>query len=156
MLTYPNIRSTRADRSNHAQNESTQERLTTYQPREFSRKERPPSDTFTGLPFSSYQFEPRFSAPSLSLGVHDIKALFDPGDHLLDDLGRILEISIHDDRRVAFGIIQAGRHGNLMSAVSRQMQDCNARVSLRERIQLITCRVTAAVVDEKELEIPSL
>ena len=49
MLTYRNIKNTRADQSNHARYEPMQEEPTMCQRLAFSQKERPLPDTFTGL-----------------------------------------------------------------------------------------------------------
>jgi hypothetical protein len=61
-------------------------------------------------------------------GQHDVVALAPLGDHLGDELGRILEVDIHHDDRLAAGILQAGQRGHGLAEAAGEFQQLDAFV----------------------------
>ena len=71
--------------------------------------------------------------------------------HLGDELGRVLQVGIHDDHAVAGDVIEAGQHGSFLAVVAREVEVVDAGVFLVEAGQDGQCVVAAAVVDEEHL-----
>ncbi|MNR61102.1 hypothetical protein D3C85_1827470 [compost metagenome] len=52
------------------------------------------------------------------LGINHLIALFPLGDHLQNDLRRVLKIRINYNHRLPLGIIHPGRNGDLMAEIT--------------------------------------
>ena len=83
--------------------------------------------------------------------VHDV-VLFAPArDQLRDDLGRVLQVAVHDHDRLAGRPIEARRDGDLVPEVSRERQDLVPGVSPCEQGHQDRRLVGASIVDEDDL-----
>jgi hypothetical protein len=70
---------------------------------------------------------------------------------LRHDLRRVLEIAVHHDNGSTGCVVEPGRNRDLVTEVSRQFDDCQARISGRQFMQALRRPVTAAIVDENQL-----
>jgi hypothetical protein len=74
------------------------------------------------------------------------------GDELRDDLGRVLQIRVHDDDRVAPGMVESGGDGDLLAEIAAEGDGGQAPIGgadLAQRLQRVVLR---AVVDEDDFE----
>ena len=71
--------------------------------------------------------------------------------HLRDAFGRILQVGIHGDDRLAPGVGQAGGDGGLKTEVAAELEQHKARVPPRVAPDQFRRAVPAAVVDEQGL-----
>ncbi|GAA3489071.1 hypothetical protein GCM10018987_31540 [Streptomyces cremeus] len=74
------------------------------------------------------------------------------GDHAGDELGRVLEVGVHDDDRVAARVPQAGEHGRLLAEVAAEGDVPGAGVVTREGPEMAERFVTAAIVHVHEFK----
>jgi hypothetical protein len=72
--------------------------------------------------------EPGFAGALAALREHDVVALAPAGDHGGDELGRILQVHIHHDDRVAAGILEAGERGHGLADAAGEFQELDALV----------------------------
>jgi hypothetical protein len=63
--------------------------------------------------------EPAFALTGGALGGDDGVALHPFGDHLQDDLGRVLQIPVHHDDRPASGMIEPDGDRDLVAEIAR-------------------------------------
>src|SRR5258707_10703080 len=73
--------------------------------------------------------------PPCALRINNIVALKKLLQQTRDRLGRILQIAVHQHRRIAGYVVQSGCEGCLMPEIPRQRQYDNARVVVRELLQ---------------------
>ena len=72
-------------------------------------------------------------------------------EELADDLGRILQVAVHDDDRLSAGMIDAGRDRGLVSEVPAEMEDDEPGVVRGQAVGELGGPVAAAVVDPDDL-----
>ena len=65
--------------------------------------------------------------------------------------GRVLQVGVHDDDRLALRRVHAGGDGDLVAEIARQADIAEARVAPGERLQHDGAGIAAAVVDEDRL-----
>src|SRR5690606_37229987 len=88
-----------------------------------------------------------------TLRVNDVPAVLPLPDELQADLGRVLQIRVHDDDRVPEGVVDAGGDGDLVPEVAGQVDDRDAVVAPGQLDEAVERAVRAAVVDEDELDV---
>jgi hypothetical protein len=93
-------------------------------------------------------FESAFALSRKALGVDDLIARFPFGDHFEHDLGRVLQIGVHDDDGLAGCALHAGRDRDLMAEIARQPHEAVARIRARLGLEHDRARIARAVVDE--------
>ena len=74
-------------------------------------------------------------------------------DHLGNNFGRILQVSVDDDNCVSGGVFESGADGGLMSEVARQANHAHVFVGPLNCPQQINGYVAAAVINVDELEV---
>ena len=79
-------------------------------------------------------------------------ALSPAGHEGFDQLGRVLEIRVHENHGVSLRRVEAGQERGLVAEVPGKMKDSDARVLRRPFVERILRAVTAPVVDEDDLE----
>ncbi len=85
--------------------------------------------------------------------VDDVGALAPLGDHLGDQLRRVLQVGVDHRDDVADRVLQAGGERGLVAEVARQVDDAHARVGRGHAVEQLGRAVGAAVVDEHQLEL---
>ena len=95
--------------------------------------------------------EPAVAGARQAARIDDVVAFLPFGDQLLDDLGRILQVGVHDDDRSALCRVHAGGDGDLVAEIARQADITEARVAPGKRLQHEGAGIRAAVVDEDRL-----
>src|SRR5258706_9521134 len=75
-----------------------------------------------------YFFEKCFSLSLAANGMNDFKAFLPLGDQLRNDLGRILQITIHNHTGIALRIIQRGGDRSLVTEIPAQVKPPDARI----------------------------
>ena len=92
--------------------------------------------------------EPRLTVALVAHGVDDVVALTPARGELEHDLGRILQVGVEHDHRVARGQVDAGGQRDLVAEVPRQLDQLEPRVVLRRRRKQLVGAVSAPVVDD--------
>ena len=77
-------------------------------------------------------------------------------EKLRDDLGRVLQVGVHDHDRVAVRVVHARGDRQLVAEVAREREQLDPRVPLGAGGRPRRRAVPAAVVDEEQLEILGL
>ena len=85
--------------------------------------------------------------------VDDVGALAPLGDHVGDQLRRVLQVGVDHRDDVADGVLEAGGQRGLVAEVARQVDDAHARVGGGDPVEQLGRAVGAAVVDEHQLEL---
>ena len=85
--------------------------------------------------------------------VDDVGALAPLGDHVGDQLGRVLQVGVDHRDGVADGVLEAGGQRRLVAEVAREVHDAHARVGGGEPVEDLGRAVGAAVVDDDQLEV---
>jgi len=83
--------------------------------------------------------------------VDDVIPFAPFGDEVDDQLGRILQVAVHQDHRVAARRLEPGGRGELVPEVARQVDDDELAHRPRDPAQCGERPVRAPVVDEDEL-----
>ncbi|MGC4122747.1 MAG: hypothetical protein QM765_50880 [Myxococcales bacterium] len=86
-------------------------------------------------------------------GEDDLRALPPLGEQLRDELGRVLQVAVHQHDDVALGVGQPRRHRRLQAEVARQADDLERRVGLGPLGEQRPGLVAAAVVHGDDLEL---
>ena len=87
--------------------------------------------------------------PRTAHGEHHLRAAAPSVHELWDELGRILHVGIHRDRRVGIGRVgEAGGQGALVAKVARQLNHPRAGYGGRARREQRATAVAAAVIGE--------
>jgi hypothetical protein len=97
--------------------------------------------------------EARLAGARLAHRVDDVGAASPGGQHLRDQLRRVLEVGVdhHDD--VAAGVLQPGAERRLVAEVAGEHDDLDPLVGGGELAEQLAGRVLGAVVDEHQLEL---
>lgn len=95
----------------------------------------------------------RLPCPATTLSTDILIALFPPGNHFWNQFRRILQISIHDNRRIPRQIVDASNHSDFLAKITGQIDIRHAAVFFVKFPHNIQCLIFAAVIDEHELEI---
>ena len=82
--------------------------------------------------------------------IDDVPALAPARDEIREDLGRILEIRVHDDDAGTGGEVQAAGDRDLMAEVARQRDAFQARIEFVKTTKHLAGTVYAPVVDEDD------
>lgn len=91
-------------------------------------------------------------ALAVTAGDHLVVAVGVLLQHAADELGRVLEIRVHDDDRIAVGVLEAGEHGGFLAEVATEGEIADPRVGSRQLLQDRQRAVSTAVVDVDDLE----
>ena len=83
--------------------------------------------------------------------VDDVVALAPCGNQQRNDLGRVLEVGVDHDDRVAARMIQPGCGGDLLAEVARQVDHADVGVGRAHCLDDSQCCVAASVVDVDRL-----
>lgn len=102
-----------------------------------------------GRPF----LKERFPGPTAPLSTDILIALLPPGNHFWNQFRRILQIGIHNNRRIARQIIDASNHSDFLAEIARQIDIRYATVLFMKLPHNIQRMIPAAIIDEHELEI---
>ncbi len=86
-----------------------------------------------------------------ALGIGDVGAVLPRCDEIDGDLGRILQIAVHDDHGVGVCNVDPRRDGDLVALVAGERIHRDAVVALAELAQQRQRAITGSVVDEHEL-----
>ncbi len=97
------------------------------------------------------ELEPVLALARRAAGVDDLKPLGPFLDELVDNLGRILKVGVHQNDGVALRLVEARRHRQLLTEIARQSDEPVARVGFRPRLENDRAAIRAAVVDENNL-----
>ena len=62
----------------------------------------------------------------------------------------MLQIRVHEDDRVALGVVEPRHHRGLLAEIARKAYIADRRVALRKRTNDVKRLVAAPVVDEEE------
>ncbi len=92
--------------------------------------------------------EPGLAVALLPDRIDDVVALAPARRELEHDLGRILQIRVEHDHRVAGRDVDAGGEGDLVPEVPRELDQLEARILLCRGEQQLVRAVAAAVVDD--------
>ena len=92
--------------------------------------------------------DPRFAVAPDALRVHDVVAFADQRKHVGDGLGWILQVGVDDDHRVGVGVVETGRHRDLVTPIGREPQHLDAVVLRGQLREDLRRAVGTAVVDE--------
>lgn len=84
-------------------------------------------------------------------GVDHVVALAPVFHQFRDQLGRVLQIGVDHDDRIAPTVIEAGGQSDLLAEVAAQVDDRYSRVAVVERFEQLAGGVPAAVVGEDDL-----
>ena len=82
--------------------------------------------------------------------MDDLETLPPLGDEIEHDLRRVLQIGVHDDDRLAAGMVHARGDRDLMAEIARQREVAIARVGPGAGGEHDAAGVAAAVVDEDD------
>jgi hypothetical protein len=93
----------------------------------------------------------RLGASALG-GEDDLRAIPPGVEQGGNELGRVLEIRVHEDDHVAAGLAEAGLDGSLQAEVPREADDAQLAGERREGEQPLARAVPAAVVHGDDLE----
>src|SRR5579859_2284234 len=78
------------------------------------------------------QLEPGFADAHRPLRIDHLVALVPLFDQLVDHLRRVLQVGVDNDDRVALGVVNAGRDGDLVAKIAGKLDDFDARVALAQ------------------------
>ncbi len=84
-------------------------------------------------------------------GIDDVEAFLPLRDHIHHDFGRVLQVGIHHDDRIAHRGIHSSRDGDLVAKVPRQPDVAVARVVLGLGLEDDRAAVDAAIIDQDGL-----
>ena len=93
--------------------------------------------------------EQRLAVPALPHCVNDLVALLPASGELEYDLGRVLEVCVHDDHGLAGRRIHASGDGDLMAEVARQLDNLEPRILQVGLDHELIAGVPAAIVDQQ-------
>jgi len=83
----------------------------------------------------------------MARGIDDIVAGAEALDERADQLGRVLQVAVHQHHRVAARRVDAGRRRDLVTEVARKGDHPQVRIAFERVQQQPACGVAAAVVD---------
>jgi hypothetical protein len=83
--------------------------------------------------------------------VDDVGARPRLRQHLGDELGRVLEIGVHQDHVVAARVVEAGRHRDLHAEIAAQLHEHDRFAAGDPGLDDLDAAVRRAVVDDDEL-----
>ncbi|CCC97173.1 protein of unknown function [Azospirillum baldaniorum] len=89
--------------------------------------------------------------PRVAHGDDHVVALAPFGEELRQQLRRVLQVGVHRHHGVAGGVAQAGRQGQFLAEVARQVDHLDPRVGVVDVQQAVERVVAAAVVDADHL-----
>ena len=100
------------------------------------------------------QLEARLSVARLADAVHHVD-VFSPqlGEHLGNELGRILQIGVDHTHVFTERRVEPGGHGGLVAEVAREMDHVRPGMRGRDRVHQLGRRVARAVVDEDHVQV---
>ena len=62
--------------------------------------------------------EEGLAAASTAAGIDVVVALLPEAEHVGDELGRMLQVGVHDHHTVAGDIVETGQHGSLFAIIA--------------------------------------
>lgn len=95
---------------------------------------------------------PGVAAAADAMTEHHFIALAPTLDHLQNDFGRILQIGIDRHHNLPVGDLQSRRQRRLFAEVTAQIDDAQPRVVPLTIQQPLKCGISAAVIDEHQLQ----
>jgi hypothetical protein len=84
--------------------------------------------------------------------VNYIIPLFDPVDHLFDELGRILQIGVDSHNKVTRAEVHARSDSGLIALIPGEMEHFNLLVLFRKLIENLSRIIHTPIIDENKLE----
>jgi uncharacterized protein (DUF934 family) len=93
------------------------------------------------------ELEGRLAFALLAHRVDHVGALAPLGDHVRDQLRRVLQVGVDHRHHVAHSVLQASRQGGLVAEVARQVDHPHAAVARGDLIEQPRRVVAGAVVD---------
>ncbi len=97
------------------------------------------------------QLEAALAGAPAARRVDDVVAVAKLGEEVVDQLGRVLQVAVHQHDRVAARRVEPGGRRDLVAEVARERDDAQVRVGVGRAEQLLERRVAAAVVDQDHL-----
>jgi len=88
-----------------------------------------------------------------TLTVDDVRTLVHQARHLLQKLGRVLQVGIDDENALTTGKIKPGGQGELMPMIPRQVDDDEVRVRIRKLAHQWPSAIVRTVIDEDDFVI---
>jgi hypothetical protein len=85
--------------------------------------------------------------------VDDVEAGAPAGEHLRQELGRVLQVAVEQRDDLAARLLEAGRQRHLVAEVAREDEHDHARVALRPVAQELAGAVARSVVDGDDLDV---
>ena len=95
--------------------------------------------------------DPRLPDSALANCVDHVVPLAPALGELEHDLGRILQVRVHDDHCFPDGVVEAGGQCDLMAEIARHADDLESRVTLPQLAHDLERVVDRPVVDENDL-----
>jgi hypothetical protein len=83
--------------------------------------------------------------------VHDVIALLPPGEHVIDDLRRVLQVGVHGDDAITSSMVEPGSQRGLMPEIPGKGDVVNVGIGCSVPPDDLESVVGAAVVDEGDL-----
>src|SRR5207248_5220142 len=102
-------------------------------------------------PARGHDLEAPLPEALLAHGVYHVGARAPALDQVGDQLGRVLQVTVHHHDDVALGAIEAGGQRLLVAEVAREEDDADPAVVLRQPLEDLTGAVGGAVVHQHEL-----
>ena len=91
----------------------------------------------------------------MTYGIHDLMAFLPGRHHRPDQLGGILQISIHDDAGIGLTFVQAREDGRFLAEVTTQADDGTSLQQawlMQELLEASNGVVITAVIDDDQAE----
>ena len=89
----------------------------------------------------------------LAHGVDHVCPLAPAGDHVRDQLGRVLQVGVEHRDDVSGGVLESGGERGLVAEVAREVDHAHAAVGGGDAVEQSGRGIVAAVVDDHELEL---
>ena len=91
--------------------------------------------------------QPAIAGAQAALRIDHVVAGAPGSDETRDHLGRVLQVGVDHDHRVALGMVEPGGGGDLLAEIARQVDDGDVAVGLLQQLDDAQRGVAAAVVD---------
>jgi len=97
------------------------------------------------------QLEAALAVPAPARRVDDVVAVAELGQEVVDELGRVLQVAVHQHDRVAARRVEPRRRRDLVAEVARERDHAQVGIAVGRVEQLLERGVAAPVVDQDQL-----
>ena len=91
--------------------------------------------------------------PSFSNRINHVVAFTPQADQLGDQLGRVLQVAVHDDNGSTAGVLESGTHRRLVTEVAAQADNHRLLVLFVDRVKEGGRCIAAAVVNQQHFKL---